>query len=132
VGRGGDDFLIGAAGEDIMNGGGGADLMLGGSGFDVLLGSTGNDTLTGGTDTADAFIFQDGFGADEVTDFEATNDAEKLDVSAVSAITFTDYASFETAHLSTQGSDVLLTAGADTILIRDVTLAALDQNDFVF
>ena len=132
VGRGGDDYLIGAAGKDIMNGGAGADLMLGGADFDVLLGGAGDDTLTGGSDSADVFIFQDGFGADEVTDFDALDDAEKIDISALSAVTFTDYLSFEAAHLSTQGNDVLLTAGSDTLLIRNVSLNDLTEADFTF
>ena len=131
-GRDGADVLFGDIGQDVLNGGGGADSLAGGADFDILLGSTGNDTLTGGGGSGDVFIFQDGFGQDTVTDFDALDDTEVLDISALSAVTFTDYATFETNHLATDGSDVVFTAGGDSIRLENVTLADLDENDFTF
>ena len=131
-GRDGADVLFGDIGQDVLNGGGGADSLAGGADFDILLGSTGNDTLTGGGGSGDVFIFQDGFGQDTVTDFDALDDTEVLDISALSAVTFTDYATFETNHLATDGSDVVFTAGGDRVRLENVTLGDLDENDFTF
>lgn len=70
------DLLNGAAGNDTLNGGGGADslfggagddLVTGGDGHDRLNGGAGNDVLTGGAGD-DVFVFQTGFGADQITD----------------------------------------------------------------
>ena len=78
------------------------------------------------------FAFADGFGADKITDFDATDTLEKLDISKVNAVTFTDYAGFASDHLSTQGNDVLFAAGGDSVLLKNVLMTDLDSTDFLF
>ncbi|MEZ5715020.1 MAG: calcium-binding protein [Paracoccaceae bacterium] len=94
-GNGGFDTVDGGDGNDDVFGGVQADLVLGGAGDDTLHGGGGYDTLDGGAGddlltgdfNADRFVFVDGHGNDTITDFEATNLAEKIDLSGVSAIT---------------------------------------------
>jgi len=62
---GGDDELIGDGTGEIMDGG---------SGNDTLTGGEGNDTLTGGFG-ADQYVFETGWGSDNITDIE---DADTL------------------------------------------------------
>ena len=131
VGRDGADHLQGGVGDDILNGGAGADTLSGGSGFDLLLGGAGNDLLSGG-ESADRFVFQDGFGDDTLSDFDALDAMEQLVLSSLTAVSFTTYASFAADHLSTDGSDVILTAGSDTLRLQNTALSDLDASDFVF
>lgn len=53
---------------DRLNGSFGNDLIDGGTGADRLIGGHGTDTLTGGSGS-DVFVFLDGSGRDQVTDF---------------------------------------------------------------
>ncbi|MEZ5715570.1 MAG: pre-peptidase C-terminal domain-containing protein [Paracoccaceae bacterium] len=85
-GGNGNDFVAGGAQADLVLGSAGNDTCEGGGGFDTIDGGTGDDVLTGNFN-ADQFVFADGHGDDTITDFEATNNAEKIDLSAVSAIT---------------------------------------------
>ncbi|MEZ5715018.1 MAG: calcium-binding protein, partial [Paracoccaceae bacterium] len=85
-GGAGDDLVAGGAQADRVLGGAGDDTCEGGGGFDTIDGGTGDDELTGNFN-ADQFIFANGHGNDTITDFEATNNAEKIDLSGVSAIT---------------------------------------------
>lgn len=129
-GDAGDDRLYGGNGNDYLNGGSGNDLLDGGAGNDILWGSTGNDTLTGGAG-ADTFIFSNGFGRDVITDFDAYNSAERIDLRAVSSIT--DYNDLRTNHMVQNGNDVVIDAlGGNIIRLQGVQLAALDAGDFVF
>ena len=146
-GRGGRDTILGGEGEDTVNGGkgrdrveGGADddLLLGITGLDNLLGGKGNDTLEGGAHNDrltggkgnDTFVFNDNEGNDVVTDFNALNANEKIDVSGVTALaSMADV----TAAASQQGADVLIdTGGGNSILLEGVNLADLDASDFIF
>ncbi len=128
-GGAGDDFIAGGAQADQLFGGPGNDTLDGGSGFDTLDGGEGNDLLTGGFN-ADTFIFADGHGADTITDFEATNNAEKINFSGLS--TLGDIASVLAAS-SQLGADVLIDTGGDnSILLQNVLLSDLDANDFIF
>lgn len=144
----GDDGLFGEAGNDLLDGGDGNDRFFGGTGNDTLLGGAGNDeihggagydTITGGTgnDTitgdfnADIFIFADGYGQDQINDFDALNDFEKIDLSGVSAIT--GLSDLISDHLSQVGSDAVIdTGGGDRITLINVDISDLDANDFLF
>ena len=75
----GNDWLYGGTGNDTLGGGteadrlfggGDNDQLLGGDGDDTLDGQSGNDTLEGGLG-ADTFVFDTGYGADQVSDFSA-------------------------------------------------------------
>ncbi|MEM6637024.1 MAG: hypothetical protein AAF667_14165 [Pseudomonadota bacterium] len=116
--NGGDDNLTGTNNNDVL---------LGGDGTDLLDGRAGDDLLSGGAG-ADAFVFQDGFGDDRVTDFEIGSDA--LDfaghsgVSGMAQLTFADEAS---------GVRISLAAGGDdTILLEGILAGELSASDFVF
>jgi serralysin len=63
------DRLFGGSGDDALDGGAGNDLLYGEIGRDTLSGGTGNDRLFGGSD-ADTFVFEAGFAADRVSDFQ--------------------------------------------------------------
>ncbi len=126
----GDDQLFGGFGHDWLDGGAHNDRLLGAEGSDTLIGGSGNDTMTGGAD-ADTFIFADGFGVDVITDFDALNDFERIDLSAVGSIV--DLADLMANHVSQVGADVVIDAlGGNLITLVGVSLADLDANDFVF
>jgi Ca2+-binding RTX toxin-like protein len=126
----GDDRLFGGPGNDLLRGGEGNDRLWGGAGFDTLVGGPGDDTLTGGFN-ADIFVFEDGFGNDVITDFDALNPFEKVDLSRVSRIV--DWEDLVTSHMRQVGADVLIEdGGGSSILLLGVNFMHLDQNDFIF
>jgi len=137
TGAAGVNVLNGYDGNDILNGNGGNDTIDGGNGNDTLYGGTGDDMLTGGGGN-DRFMFANAFGHDTIADFSA-NDAEKLDLSAVSGIS--DFADLVNNHLSTDGGTgfALIDDGAgNTILLNGVTVAQIGNGlaysgaDFIF
>ena len=104
-GLGGNDSLQGLAGNDTLFGGAGNDGLSGFTGNDILYGGAGNDSLSGylGTDTldggagddflnggadADTYLFGLGYGADIISDFDATAGVvDVVDLSGVAADT---------------------------------------------
>ena len=128
-GEGGNDYLRGFAGNDDLRGGDGNDEIIGDLGFDIITGGAGNDTMSGGIN-GDTFIFANGFGQDTITDFEALNNFEKIDLAAVTAIT--DFADLAANHLTQAGANAVITDGANTITLNNVNVADLDANDFIF
>lgn len=139
----GNDVLLGGSGEDLMragsqndymDGGGGNDTMVAGAGFDTLIGGDGDDVMVGAFN-ADRFIFADNHGDDVILDFEATNNAEKIDFSGLSSLNsiFDVIGTGSGTAAATQiGSDVLINTGSGTILLENVLYSDLDINDFVF
>ncbi|ORE88185.1 calcium-binding protein [Aurantimonas sp. 22II-16-19i] len=128
----GDDLangLGGGAGDDRLFGRGGDDTLAGGAGYDLIVGGTGNDTLTGGFN-ADVFAFGNGFGQDTITDFDATNDFEKIDLTNVTGIT--GFADLAANHLQQSGTDTLIVDGPNVITLAGVAIADLDAADFIF
>ncbi|ORE90070.1 hemolysin-type calcium-binding protein [Aurantimonas sp. 22II-16-19i] len=128
-GGGGNDILVGGAGNNSLWGGTGNDNLRGFAGSDVLIGGAGNDRLQGDADS-DIFAFGNGFGRDIIADFEATNPAEKIDLSAVTAIT--SFADLAANHLTQVGANAVITDGFNTITLNNVAIAALDASDFIF
>jgi len=144
----GNDTLSGARANDVLNGGLGDDTLSGGSGFDGLIGGDGHDTIDGeggadiiegrsGDDTltggagADDFIFEEGFGNDIITDFNATGNGEDIDLSQISAIV--DWSDLESNHMTLLGLDVLIDdLAGNTITLLNVDIADLGQLDFIF
>lgn len=125
-----DDRLDGGQGADRLSGGNGRDRLSGGTARDFLDGGAGNDLLTGGQGN-DLFLFADGFGVDRIFDFDPTNDKEKIDLSAVTAIT--GFADLSAHHMSQSGSDVIIDdLLGNTIRLDNVLLADLGRGDFVF
>ena len=126
----GNDKLFGGTGRDELNGGNGDDQLFGRGGFDILNGGEGDDILEGGIQ-ADQFIFEGAFGNDTITDFAATNNAERINLSAVDAIT--DFQDLIDNHMSQVGADVVIDDGlGNTITLQSVLLSDLDAVDFVF
>ncbi len=130
---GGDDVLVGGRGNDTLSAGdgddglwadAGDDRLEGGAGNDRLDGGRGNDTLAGGAG-ADLFLFADGGGDDEITDFE-TAGGDRLDVGA-----FFSSAAEARAAAVTVGDDVLLRLdGNDSVLLRGLQADDLSDDDF--
>ncbi len=129
----GRDRLTGGKDDDLLQGSHGLDNLLGGLGNDTLDGGRHDDRLTGGKD-ADTFVFGDNTGNDTVIDFDALNDAEKIDLSGLSAITdFADLADPVAPHIQQLGADVVIDDFAgSTITLLAVDLGNLDAQDFIF
>lgn len=126
----GNDSLWGGVDNDALFGGGGNDTLRGESGNDHLRGESGDDILTGGANS-DVFLFEDGFGADTITDFNVFDALELIDLSAVSSIV--SWADLLANHLSDIGADVLIDAGSgDTITLAGLDLGDLASDDFIF
>ncbi|MEM8577768.1 MAG: calcium-binding protein [Pseudomonadota bacterium] len=123
------DRFFGGAGNDQMLGGNGDDVLFGGAGFDTIGGGDGNDAMAGNFN-ADTFFFIGAFGNDTITDFDATNDLERIDLSAVAGIT--DFADLAANHMAQVGGNVVITEGSNTITLNNVALADLDAADFIF
>ena len=130
VGNAGNDRAFGGTGSDVLSGGNGNDQLFGRGGFDILNGGAGDDLLEGGVQ-ADQFIFAGAFGNDTITDFAATNNAERINLSAVGAIS--DFQDLIENHMNQVGADVVIDDGlGNTITLVGVTLSDLDSVDFVF
>jgi Ca2+-binding RTX toxin-like protein len=111
---------INATGDDTAN------EIIGNRGANILAGGGGDDILTGDKG-ADTFVISTGFGNDQITDFEDVID--RIDVRKWDGVdTFADIK----AAMTTSGSDVLITVGGDTLLIKDTAIGDIDRNDFLF
>ena len=129
-GESGNDRLFGESGADVLDGAAGNDTLLGGAGNDTLRGGTGNDVLSGNFN-ADRFVFTNNNGDDTITDFDALNDLEKIDLSNVTAIT--SMADLTANHMSQVGANVVIdTGGGNSIQLNSVNIANLDGADFIF
>ncbi|MGR3375002.1 MAG: M10 family metallopeptidase C-terminal domain-containing protein [Pseudooceanicola nanhaiensis] len=128
------DSLTGSAIKNFLRGMAGNDTIMGGDGGDVLYGGAGNDLLSGEAGS-DRFVFEDGFGDDTVTDFDAVN-AEDIDLSAVTNIT--DFTDLVINHLANIGGFAQIFDGGNTILLQGVAFAdvgfgqAYSEVDFIF
>ncbi|WP_305849440.1 calcium-binding protein [Pseudoruegeria sp. HB172150] len=128
-GSAGNDSLFGGDGDDLLRGGEGNDEIRGNAGNDLIFGGTGNDILYGGTGS-DVFVFRDGDGHDEVRGFNATNDAEKIDLREVSAIT--GFADLFENHMEQDGDSVIVDlGGGNSVTLKSVELSDLDAQDFI-
>ncbi len=131
-GDGGYDHLFGGRGNDLMSGGILDDTLYGAAGSDSLIGDSGNDMLHGEGDS-DVFVFADGFGNDTINDFDALDDNETIDLSAVTAIT--DFNDLITGgHVTQVGSDLVISdLNGNSILLVGTQLAdILDGGDVIF
>lgn len=129
VGGVGDDLLRAGANNDVLIAGEGDDFLAGGAGFDLLDGGAGNDMLWGNFNS-DQFLFDHGHGHDVIKDFEANNDLEVIDFTALDK--FSSFA--EIAENMVQlGTDVLITTSAvSSVLLESVDISQLDTHDFIF
>jgi|GEM_PF-1061895 len=126
LGGTGNDTLTGNAGEDSLSGGAGNDSLVGGAGYDLIAGGAGTNTLTGGAES-DTFVIAPG-STDTITDFDATDPFERIDLRAFSGIS-----GFGDLTLAQSGNDVVVTVNNSTsVRLSNVQLAQLDASDFVF
>lgn len=129
LGGDGDDILRAGRQSDVLIAGQGNDFLVGGGGFDHLDGGAGNDTMSGNFN-ADTFSFDDGHGHDVIIDFDANNDHEVIDFSALDL--FTDFRDVA-ANMVQQANGVLITtSGESSIFLSEVIAADLGAEDFLF
>ena len=102
--------------------------ILGSTGSNTLKSTSGNDILVGGGQ-ADTFVFAANFGRDVVKDFKASGTAQ--DTIQFSKSVFDSFASV-LSHASQDGPDVTISAGNDTLTLKNTTLSSLNSNDFHF
>ncbi len=134
LGNSGDDRLRGDGGDDHIDGHAGDDVLDGRGGNDALHGGAGDDTLTGGSG-ADTFVFTANFGDDTITDFDTSQDVIQIDSNIFSDFDDLMANAEETGGGGwwwSSGSDVVITAGSDSITLEGVELDDLSANDFVF
>lgn len=111
---------INGTGDDTAN------EIVGNRGANILSGRGGDDILTGAKG-ADTFVMSTGFGNDQITDFE--DGIDRIDVRKWGGVD--NFADLKAA-MTTSGSDVLITIGGDTLLIKDTGIADLHRTDFLF
>lgn len=137
LGRAGNDTLIagtdadrvlGGSGSDDLRGGGGDDTIKGGGGNDILFGGAEDDDLSGGRGN-DTFKFST--GADTVTDYDATGNQERIDLSGSSEIV--SMSDLLDNHMSQSGLDVLIDdLAGNTMTLLNTNLSDLDSFEFLF
>lgn len=121
------DLLHGLSGNDVIDGMGGVDKLFGDDGNDRIVGGEGNDFLTGGKG-ADMFAFASGDGDDVILDFQAKGKGQDhIDLSGHG-----DVSSFADLDIRDAGKNVVITAGDDTITLRNVNDHDVGAADFLF
>jgi Ca2+-binding RTX toxin-like protein len=124
-GNSGSNRLNGGSGDDILDGRGGSDILTGGSGRDILKGGFGNDILKGGPGR-DRFVFDLNGGTDKIKDFE--DNLDRLDLQRLG---FSTLEEAEAAAVE-QNGDVVITGSGTTIIVENITKAALFDGDVIF
>ena len=107
--------ISGGTGNDTLWAGSGDDRLEGGAGDDMLFGGSGSDTLVGGSG-ADVFQFTGSSGADEIVDFDLSEDRIELFLSAGSEADW----SLESGVVS-WGSVVISLTGLETVQTDDLS-----------
>ena len=117
---------VGGDGADKVMGNAVANRLNGGEDADRLAGREGKDRLTGGTE-ADTFVFQAGWDADKIMDFE--NGIDHIDLKAF-GLTF-DQVKVH-ASVSVSGQDIILHFGqGDVLTIKNFAMTDVDSTDFI-
>ncbi len=135
-GGGGSDEISGDGGNDVLRGGSGNDHVFGGDGADKMKGDAGNDTLDGGAGDdglsggggKDTFVFGDGFGSDQIDDFDLAQD--RLDFRTNTEIN--SLSDFNAAAISFTGNTLVSLADGSTLVIADVLEAQFTDQNFLF
>lgn len=134
-GGGGDDSVDAGSENDVIYGGGGNDQFFGGAGDDIINGGAGNDQFTGGTGNdefwggtgADTFIFPTRLipngGIDTIRDFQNGFDVMRILGAG---------ANYAALNIHADAGNVVVTFGQQTIVLSGISLAAIDQSDFIF
>ena len=88
-----------------------------------------NYTLTGGLGN-DVFVFQAGFGKNQVTDFNVASKVERIDLSEITQIV--SFADLVSNHLSQEGDNAVIRVLGGTLVLLSVSTFELPAGDFVF
>ncbi len=125
VAYGGDgaDTVGGGEENDVVYGGAGDDEVWGGTGNDYLYGDAGNDTLEGEAGV-DVFVFAAGHGDDVINRFDIGEDFLSFEIAALS--------SYSSLSISDSGLGVVIDTTEGTVTLAGLSLADLNQDDFVF
>lgn len=135
----GEDSLYGGKGRDILSGDANRDLLVGGSSNDELFGGGAADVLNGGKQKdmlfggggADIFVFRTGDSKDTIFDFDANNDNEEIDLSAVKAIK--DWNDLRKNHMDESFEGVVISDNNGLeITLNQVDINDLNKTDFIF
>lgn len=114
----------GSDGYNVLEGNSGNNHLNGMAGGDDLDGGRGNDVLTGGADS-DLFIFTQHGGHDRVTDFSSGVDAIDLTDFGVA-----DFATLKQDHMHDGKAGLMITFGADHLLLQGVHIGDVAAGDF--
>ncbi|MDB5550562.1 MAG: putative calcium-binding protein [Rhizobium sp.] len=125
VGNEQDNSLVGGKGDDTILGGAGEERISGDAGIDWIDGGTDDDLLWGGAGR-DIFVFSNGYGTDTIMDFDA---ADIIDLRGL--LGFETMQDLFDNHMEDVDGDVVISVGADHLVIKDVTMAELNSRDFV-
>ncbi|MCA1492218.1 hypothetical protein I6F11_14935 [Ensifer sp. NBAIM29] len=107
----------------------GNDTIVGFNVADTIAGGWGDDTLTGGAGN-DVFVFKPNFGLDTITDFKAGSGAG--DVLEFANTLFTDFEAVLAAASQVGSDTVIAFDAANTVTLKNVTLANLHADDVRF
>jgi Ca2+-binding RTX toxin-like protein len=108
--------IYGGEGDDVLIGSDGDDYLYGGEGNDVIIGGLGNDVIDGGAgDDIEIQSFTAGAGSEDAIDFSGAG------------YTF----EWLIAHSTEVAGDTVLDLGDLKVTLKDVSLAALHQDDFL-
>jgi Bacterial Ig-like domain/Bacterial Ig domain/Right handed beta helix region len=102
--------------------------ILGSSRGNTLTGTTGDDIFIG-KGHQDTFVFAANFGKDVIKDFDAYGRSH--DTIQFSKSMFSDFASVLN-HASQVGQDVVISAGDDSLTLKNTKLGSLQSHDFHF
>jgi Ca2+-binding RTX toxin-like protein len=91
--------------------------------------STGGDDLLVGNGHSDTFVFAPNFGNDVIKDFNAWGSGH--DTIQFSQSVFDSFATV-LSHASQVGQDVVISAGADTLTLKNTKIGVLNSHDFHF
>ncbi len=116
-GQDGADKLYGQNGNDYLYGGNGNDTLSSGAGDDWLYGQAGTDTLTGGAGK-DTFVYANGGGSDNITDYAAGYDTLQISNGSVS----------KTA-LANSSKDLVFTVGTGKVTLTNAASKAISLKD---
>lgn len=125
-GNNGNDRLFGGGGPDVLDGGNGRDTLDGGPGADVLDSGAGPDAMTGGGG-ADVFHWSTGDGSDTITDLQPV---DVIDLAGQALLT--SFADVLAAASVVDGTDTVITAGAETLTLLDTLPGDLSAANFEF
>jgi Ca2+-binding RTX toxin-like protein len=121
------NLMTGNMGANRLSGEAGDDTLIGASGADTLVGGAGRDLLEGGVGD-DVFVFQAGFGADVIKDFDQVGD----DMLEFSTAAFADWTAVWAATRQVGADLAIARSATDVITLKNVALSSFTADDVRF